>query len=256
MVNSIHSIRLLPSPSTRPAPPVFLQQKMREVFTQMKGAVPQNVGNLQQKQMIDFLPLRRSENFIEAGFWAGFWGLNAIFSGMSLHKLYHVLTIEHPVGEKFAKIGAAVKTAFVDLISLAGATAYNIYWAHKVKILSLGRYAPLVKGLSYGTSLVINILECGWSVYNIHTEKTAILEEGLPAEKEKHRQRICLSLMKVIGNISMIVWTMLGIGALTAGLAVSPILLSTFLVTGFVCSLTAFFYQRYIEKSSELPRPK
>jgi hypothetical protein len=255
MIDTIRSMRSLVSPSPILSDLTALQQTTQEVFTQIKEVLSQNVNNLQQT--VDSSPLREPWIFLEGGFWAGFWGLSALFSGMSLYKLYENLTLEHPAAEKFSKIGLAVKTAFVDLISLGGTTAYNIRWAHDVKILPLGQYAPLVKGLSYGSSLIVNILEFGWSMYNIHTEKEAILKEASPVEKEKQKQRLCLALIKVVGNISMIVWSTLGIGTIAAGLTLGPMLLSVFLAAGFAFSLVAYFYQRHIENASELcPIPK
>jgi hypothetical protein len=256
MLGPINSIRSLTvSIPTQPVALNSLQQTALKVFEQMKNSVSQSASDL--KKSIDFRPLLEPGNLIEGGICAGFWGLCALFSGMSLKKLYHELTIEHPASEKFVKIGKAVKIAFVDLISLGGATAYNIYRAHEVKMISVGQYAPLVKCLGYGSSLIINIVEGGWSIYNIAIEKEAILRETSPEQREKHRQRLCLSLIKLIGNISMIAWTTLGIAAIAISLPVSPILMSAFLVIGCVFSVVAFFYQRHIEQAPELcPLPK
>ncbi len=258
MLGPINSIRTLTSISTLPAAFDSLQQTTRKAFEQMKNSVSQSTQSFKKGiESIDLHPLSDSGNLVEGGIWAGFWGLCALFSGISLYELYRELTIEHPASEKFAKIGKAVKTAFVDLISLGGATAYNIHWAHDVKMISLGQYAPLVKGLGYGSSLIINIVEGGWSIYNITIEKEAILKETSPEQQEKHKQRLCLSLMKLIGNISMVAWTALGIATLATGLAISPILMSALLIVGCVLPVVAFFYQRHIENAPELcPLPK
>jgi hypothetical protein len=248
MLRLIDSIYFSPSPiSTISEALSSLQQTTCKIFEQMKSSIALSITKFQQS--IDFHPLLKPENIVEGGLWAGFWGLCVIFSSKSLHQLYSELTIEHPAAEKFAKIGKAVKTAFIDLISLGGATAYNAHWAHEAKILSLGQYAPLVKGLGYGASLVINTIEGGWAIYNIHTEKEAILKETSPILKEKHKQQLFFSLMKLVGNVSMVAWTALSIIPIAWGFAVSSLLTSTFLFFGCTCSFAAFFYQRHIEKT-------
>ena len=224
-----------------------LQQTTCKIFEQMKCSISLNITKFQQS--IDFHPLLKPENVIEGGLWAGFWGLCVMFSSKSLYQLYRELTVEHPAAEKFVKIGKAVKTAFIDLLSLGGASAYNAHWAHEAKILSLGRYAPFVKGLGYGASLVINTIEGGWAIYNIHTEKEAILKEMSPILKEKHKQQLFFSLMKLLGNVSMVAWTALSIIPIVCGFAVSSILTSTLLFFGCICSCAAYFYQRHIEKT-------
>jgi hypothetical protein len=252
--------------STRPIALVFLQQTTRKVFEQVEASVFQNIPkqlsrlfgySISLQKNIDFRPLYDPGNFVEGGIWAGFWGLCALFSGISLYELYHALTIEHSASEKFAKIGKVVKTAFVDLVSLGGTTAYNIHWAHEVKILSLGQYAPLIKSFGLGASLIVNIIEGGSSTYNIYAEQEAISKETLPEQREKHKQRLYLSFMKLIGNISIIAWAMLGIAAIAGDLAVSSIVMSTLLMTGCIFPIAAFFYQRHIENAPELcPFPK
>jgi hypothetical protein len=243
MIGSLSSARGIFSSSIIPNPLTFLQSRVCKVFSQIQKTIPQNVN-----------PILESWNFIEGGIWAGFWGLSSLFSGLSFYELYNVLTMEHPADKKFAKIGSAVKTALVDFISLGGATAYNVHWAHQVKILSLGLYAPLIKGLGCGASLIVNMVECGWSMYHVYTEKEGVLKCASAAEKERHRQRLCLSLIKVVGYISMIAWAALGIAIVASGSAVSPILMTTLLMVSGLFTFTAYFYQRHIEKVP-LPGP-
>jgi hypothetical protein len=252
MLKPIHSLCSFAKLPTLTLANNSLQQTVRKTFEHLKNSFSQGTWSFKKGvESIDFRPLQNPGNIAEGGMWAGFWGMCIAFSGMSLYQLYKELTIEHPASEKFTKIGKAVKTAFVDLISVGGATAYNIHWAHTVKMISLGQYAPLIKSLGYGSSLIINIVESGWSIYNIAIEKEAILKETSPEQQEKHKQRLFLSLMKLIGNISMIAWTTLGIVTITAGLVVSPILTSPLLLTGCVMSTVAFFYQRHIENAPD-----
>lgn len=247
MINAINS----PQVANLTSPAFFQLTAMRQLtnsaFSQIKKPVSSATINL--KSTFDFQVLLQPLNLIEGGVWTGFWGVSVLFSGMSLYELYHSFIVEHPAAEKFAKIGLAVKAAFVDLVSLVGATAYNLNWAHNVKFFSLGSYALLIKGLGYGASLITNTIEGGWSAYNVYAEKEAILKETSPLEKEKHKQRLCLSLIKVIGNISMVAWTSLGMIAITTNFILNPIVMGTLLVTSCVFSFTAYFYQRQIENS-------
>jgi hypothetical protein len=256
MIGSINTNHSLAPTTTQSIELTSLQQTTHEIFSQIKESVPQNISDLQQT--INFRPLLEPGNAVTGGFWTALWGFSASFLGSSLSELYKTLTSEHPAAEKFARVGSAVKAAFVDLISLGGATAYIAHWAHEVKILSLGQYATLINRLCYGASLITNTVECGWSIYNIHTEKEAILKEASPIEKEKHKQRLCLSLIKVIANINMIAWAILKIATIAVGLATSPILLTVLLVIGGTFSVAACFYQTHIKNDHgprALPKP-
>ena len=188
-----------------------------EQWEQWKNSITELVH-----KKINFHALFEPGNVIEGFRWGSFWGLSALLSTTSLYDLYKVIVIENPVDDRFFKIGLAVKTAFSNLTSFFGSTAYNLRWAHDAKILSLGTYAPFVKSLSYGASVIVNLVEGGWSVYNIHREKEAILAESTEAQKEKHKQRLMLSLLKVIENTSMVAWAALGIAGIAAGVTITP----------------------------------
>ncbi|MBS0603760.1 MAG: hypothetical protein JSS60_01845 [Verrucomicrobia bacterium] len=225
-----------------------LQDKATEIFTRIKGSFPfQNQPNATPRQLINFGALsERPHEIVEGSIWAGFWALSAWFVADSLSSLYTALTVEHPAAEKFTKIGSAVKTALIDLLSLGSSTAYMARWADGAQVISLGQYLPLVKNLCFGTSLVINGIESGAEIYNIWNEKEAILRETAPAEQEKHKQWLCHALIKLIGNVSMVAWAALGIATVVAGVAVSPILLSVLLGTGLVFGITALFYKHHL----------
>src|ERR1700722_11755141 len=72
------------------------------------------------RKQVDLNPLRDPFNLVEGVIWVGLWGLSTLFSAQSMKELYTVLKAESPATEKNVKIGNAVKTAFVDLISLGG----------------------------------------------------------------------------------------------------------------------------------------
>jgi hypothetical protein len=182
---------------------------------------------------------------IHGGICVGYWGVSALFSGMSLYKLYQEWTMEHPAARKFAKICEAVKTAFVDLISLGEATVYSLHWAHQIKVITLGRYAPLFEALRYGSSLMINCIEGGWSIYNITLEKEAILKRRSPKRQVQHRQRCYLFLIKLIGNICMVAWAALEVASFATGFAINSSLASAALSIGCLLSVAAFFYQKH-----------
>ncbi len=228
------------------------QDKVAEVFWKIKeNFVPQAQEDLADRQVINFGALHdKPGEIIEGAFWAGFWCLSAYFAADSFYELYRVFTVEHAAQEKFEKIGSAVKTAFVDLLSLCSSTTYIARWADTAEVISLGQYLPLVKNLCFGLSLAINGVESGADIYNIWQEKEAILNETAPAEKEMHKKWLCHSLVKLIGNVNMVAWAALGIASL-AGLAVSPILLTTLLSVGCVLGMAAHCYKKYIEMLSK-----
>lgn len=193
---------------------------------------------------------------VTGGFWSGFLVFSTYYAIDSLYDLHRTLHIEHPAAERFKKIGFVVKKAFVDVTSFAGTVAYTIYWAHQVKILSLGKYAPLLRGLELSASVLINGIEVATEIYHIHTEKEAILAEHSPVEEEKHKQRLCLALMTLIGRVSMLAWATLSVTAVASGVAFSPILLTSVLAISGIFSVSAYFYQMKVNNRYEwFPKP-
>lgn len=248
MVSALNSFSLPAFSTTAQSALSDIQTAVQNIFSWAK------IEFERVKESLNLQPLEQPGNLIEGVFWTGFWGLCAAFTVTDLRDLRDSCAFELPSHEKFTKIGIAVKKVFLDLVSLAGATIYNFYWAHDVKIISLGQLAPLFKALGYGASLLYNIIDGGWSVYHLCSEKEAMRKATNPYEKEYHQQRFSLQLMKVIGNVTMAAWTALGIAAFATGFAVSSAIMTTLLFTGCVFSVAAFGYQIHLDKMRE-PRP-
>ncbi len=252
MISSISP--LCPFPVSQASPTLHaLNGTTQKVFEQVNAA-PAAQSGASLRMGINFEPLHNTGNLIMGGFCGGVWAFSALFTATSLSDLYTALTVEHSASEQFDKIAKAVKTAFLDLVSLFGITAYNAHWAHEVNMISLGQYAPLVKGLGVGASLVINLVEGGISVYKIVNETEALSQEISPEEKTKHKQQLCIAWMKLIGNVCMVAWSVFGIASLAASLVLSPMISSALLVVGCLFLTASFFYQKHIEKTAE-PSP-
>jgi hypothetical protein len=232
-----------------------MQSALSDIQTAVHNIFSQAKIELERiKDSLDLKPLEQPGNLIEGIWWTGFWGVCAAFTVTDLQGLRESVTVELPSHEKFVKIGIAVKKVFLDIVSLAGATLYNVFWAHELKIISLGQLAPLFKALGYGSSLIYNIIDGGWSVYQLCQEKEEMRKATNPYEKDYHQQRFSLALMKVIGNVTMAAWTALGIATFATGFAVSSAIMTTMLLTGCVLSIAAFTYQIHLDKT-RAPRP-
>jgi hypothetical protein len=253
MALSIQPVRVESPYQCIPAYLSSLPGKAIQVFAKVKETLLPRVKNDAPPKSTFNLRvfLKQSSALIEGSFYGAFLGLSAYSAANSVSKLYRTWTAEHPAQERFKKIGCAAKTAFVDMVSVASWTAYLAHWADRAKVISLGRYLPIVKNLCFATSVVTNGVEVAAGIYNIWTEKEAIVQEKSPEKREKHKQWLCHALMKLIGNVSMVAWASLGI-AILAGLAVSPILLSALFNVGFVVGGGAFLYKMQLDKSPKV----
>jgi hypothetical protein len=250
------AIQASPPPFLRASEPCFfldLQDKANAIFAKIKDAlIPQAQNNPPLRLTFNFRALfdRPGGGIGEGVFWGAFWAMGAYFAADSIYKLYNVCVVENATWHPFEKIGSAVKTAFVKLLSLGSSTAYLARWAHAVEVISLGQYLPLVKNLCYGCSIVAYTIEAAADVYTIFSEGSEILKETSVLEREKHQQWLSHAFLKLISDISIVAWAALGLGSL-AGIAISPLLMGMLLVVGCVTGGVATFYKMHIEKQSE-----
>jgi hypothetical protein len=229
-----------------------LQDKAGAIFARIKDAlIPQTQSNSPLRLTFNFRTLLdRPEKIGEGVLWGAFWAMGAYFVADSIYKLYNVCVVENGAQYQFKKIGFAVKTAFVKLLSLGSSTAYVARWADTVEVISLGQYLPLVKNLCYGCSIVAYTIEAVADVHTIFSKRDAILKETSFLEREKHKQWLNHAFVKLISDVSIVAWAALGLATL-AGIATSPLLMGALLVIGCATGGIATFYKIHIEKQSE-----
>jgi hypothetical protein len=203
---------------------------------------------------IDFHALLQAPGeFVEGAVWTGWWGLSAYFAGDALWNLHHTVTQEASSDQKWAKTVLAVKTVFVDLLSLGSASTYLLRWANSAKVIALGAYSTLVNKLCFGTAAVMYGTEACWDVYQISLETDAISKAGTEAEKEPHRQRLGLALLKLSSDVTMIAWAVLSVASI-AGIAVSSVAIGVFLFVGTILGVAAMGYKYHLdERDKPLP---
>lgn len=246
-INSIHANKIF---ANRSSP---VQTTTSSLFAQVKKATVEMQGTALSSQSAWWTD---PVEIVTGGIWSGLLVFSTYYAIDSLYELHTTLQIEHPAAARFEKIVFVVKKAFVDVISFCGTTAYTIYWAHQVKILSLGKYAPLLRGLELSTTVIVNGVEAGAEIYHIYIEKEAILAERSPVEEEKHKQRLCLALLKLVGRVSMLAWATLSVAAVASGIALSPILLTSLLGVSGIFTASAYFYEMKVnDRYSWFPKP-
>lgn len=252
MATSIHLSSSSPLLGSLPMLISNMQNAVSRIFEKTKEVFSISTRpDLPAKQWINLGVLAdRPGEVAEGAFWAGLWGLSFYFAADSFQELYRVYAFEDASEQKFEKIGSAVKTAFVDVLSLGSSTSYAAKWADSAEIVSLGAYLPIVKNLCYGFSLVGNGIEAGADLYNIWVESRAVQNEYAQDIKEEHQQRLIHSLIKLIGNVSMVAWASLGIAAL-GGMVVSSFLSTLLLTVGCVAGVGAFYYKMHLNEPSE-----
>lgn len=184
----------------------------------------------------------------EGAFLGGFCVYDGLALGQGIVDLSRARPATGPWQEKYAKVIAAAKTALVNLFSLGGSIGSLAVWAHESRVFSLGRSVPFVRVCGYGASLAINLLEGAHSIYRIYTEHSAMRKELSLTQRDKHKQRIGLELMRLVKSVSMVAWVVLSAVSFVAGLAVSSILTTSLLALGMIFSVAAYAYQRHIEK--------
>ncbi len=230
--------------STRPLSPIFYTNTP----SPLNGTVEAVFKASQEKPL--FNPRALLDDPLEivmGGFWGLWWVADAVFSCTNLYELYVV--VSDAAAASVAKVAMAVKKAFISLVSLAWDSTFLASWAHETKIISLGRYAPVVKAFGNAASLVINGVEGACSIYDlVNSHEKAVDETLQPAEREKNKQRFCWSLIKLAGHATMIAWATLGITAFVMGTVFNPIFTGGVLLLGCSLSLIALCYKQGIDQ--------
>jgi len=225
-----------------------INEKASQVFFKAKECLfPLGQQEASNRAVIDLTAIWRDPGqLLEGGIWGAWWATSVCFLSSSLKELYSV-AVEQAGDMRFEKITLAVKSVFVDLISLASSTLFTLCWADGAKIVALGQYLPLVRYLNYGASLFINIIETGFDMVQFYDEAKGLLNEQNQLLSDQHTKRVCHLSMKLISSVSMIAWALLGICSL-AGAVVHSVLMPLLLTVGCVLGLGAIFYKMQIEE--------
>lgn len=185
------------------------------------------------------------------GFWSLWWMFDAYVLGSDLWNLYTEIKAENTADQKFEKITAAAKKSLMSLLYVCWDSTFIVSWADEVKVIVLGAWSPLVKGLGNGASFLVNGIEAAISLYDIHTEKQAFQQEKSPEIQEKHKKRFFWGLIKLVGHTHMIAWSVLGIISFGAGIAFSPLLLGALLTAGVFFSTIALCYKHHLDQAPD-----
>lgn len=224
-----------------------LQKKVSSFFDPSKTNVSQ-VSESVSPRTINFSALANHPGDIAEGFlWVGFGMLSMWYCAYSFSDLYGAITENIPFAENLEKIACCVKTAFIDLLSLANSIGYMAQWAHQVDVISLGQYLPIIKNLTFGTSFVISFFESAQGMYDIYMENQAIAEQTDIGEKEMHEKILYFHMLKLAGNVSFLAWSALGIIALSTGIVVSSVLMNAILLFGCVLGLGSIAYKMHLD---------
>ena len=236
--------------ATLSAPTFFseLQERASQLFFKIKEHLfPLKEQEIPQRAVIDLGAVWRDPiQLIEGSVWGAWCAAGVYFLAKSLTELYNVITVELASDLRFEKIALAVKSAFVDLVSLSSSVLYTLRWADGPKIISLGCYLPLVKYLCYGTTLLINVVEAAFDLHQFGVEVSGLLQERGAILYYQRSERVCHLSMKLVSNICMTAWAILGIASLT-GVVVHSALMPLLLGAGCVIGLAAIAYKITID---------
>jgi hypothetical protein len=224
-------------------PPTSQSKEVGEIFA--RTIEPLRVASPFYRLLTDPVQL------VLGGMWGTFIAIGAYSLVQKIQELKVEIAHDRSVVENYEKINQLAKKILVDLLGFVGSCSYTIHWAHQAQLLSLGQYAPIFRGLGLGSSLIINGVDSGAAIYQIYLEKEAIQAEPNAIEQEKHKQQLCLALMRLISNVSMVAWTALSAATIITGICLSPILMTAIIGISGIFSVAAYFYDMGIKNQSE-----
>ncbi len=184
-------------------------------------------------------------NAVEGVVWGGFLVMSGFFAANSFTKLFHRSCDPAATVQKVVR---AVKSAFVDFVSIISSGAYVARWANEAKIIALGGYQGFMNHLCFGTTAIVNGVEAVFEVSRVRNRIHSIQSGGAPREVELQKQWLCHHLIKLAGHVSMVAWAALGVGAAVTGVALSPLITGSLLLAACGLGLMAYFYQMGLQK--------
>ncbi|HEY2811139.1 MAG TPA: hypothetical protein VGJ00_07120 [Rhabdochlamydiaceae bacterium] len=183
----------------------------------------------------------------EGYMWAGLWAWSLYDLGQRV-RCYRAITLENlPPEEKQGKLRQQAKEVGVQVINVAGVSAIFTRWAHASRLISVERFLPLLQKISYGSFLLTSGFYIEKTITSLKKAWSALQQAATPEAKEKHRQEYCLAWMDLAAHISTLAWAMLGVIELAAGIAVSPLLMTSVFMAGCVFALASIGYGTYID---------
>lgn len=227
-----------------------INEKASQAFFKVKECLfPLEQQEATNRAVIDLTAIWRDPGqLLEGGIWGAWWATSVYFLSRSLKELYSVV-VEEAGNVRFEKITLAVKSAFVDLISLASSTLYTLCWAESAKIVALGQYLPFIRCLNYGASLFTNIIETGFDMVQFYGEAKGLLNAQDHWLSSQHSKRVYHLSIKLVGSVSMVAWALLGICSLS-GVIFHSALMPLLLTVGCVLGLGSIYYKMQIEALS------
>jgi hypothetical protein len=180
--------------------------------------------------------------------WCFFLAFSARRTRDSVDKLKKMLLVKNPTPLQSKETRTAVKEVFDNFLSSVGNVGFVMAWAHKVKLLPLGKYAPWAKSMWPGSMLISSSVDAGAQIYNIYTHGKAA--KYVPEKREEHKQHIYAGLIDLIARVGMIAWAVLTIAAVSAGTPESSFLLNSLFFTSMAGMFAAHSYEPVINEST------
>lgn len=175
--------------------------------------------------------------------WGCFWMLEVICATANIFDLWAVLKEE---GER-SKIGEVARKSIVGLISFSGTTANTLLWAHEAKVIVMTGLTHVLKYIGYGASLITSGVETILLASDLYEDRKTILNDTDSTVRNKARDHLFYSFVKLIGSVTMVAFGALGVGGVLAGVAVSSTLTMSLLAVSSFFAILAYVYKGDID---------
>jgi hypothetical protein len=151
------------------------------------------------------------------------------------------------------KLRRLIKATVNAVFGLFGYSTSTLEWADRMRLITLGKLAPLVQRISY-LSLFIN---AGFGMEKcfetLKTKKCAFIAEKDPATQSMHAHHYRCALLDLASHISGIAWSLIGLVKLCFVVAVSPILANAVLLVSCAFAIASFSYGIYVAVKFDQP---
>jgi hypothetical protein len=156
-------------------------------------------------------------------------------------------------GENRSKWTSELKETCHNVINLSGTTASIALWSERAKFFTLGKFTLLLQKTTFIGFFITSGFSMEKTARELRKEKISLMNAQDPKDILKHRLHYRSAQLDLASHISTIVWAILGIAELCAGVVIAPWLMTSVFMASCALACVSIGYSCSIQSKIDTP---